>query len=420
MKDDEIRRIPSHKLFKNDKKSYKRLVALAVAFFQGDDFDINASPEDFSVKISYIDNEGDKITISSQDEFTEATEELIKCNQSKKLDKPRNQRSQYILRFEAYVLRKKEDFLKEAPDEFKASLREMEERLVKCEKASKMHRICKFRRCDPFQASAQRLTKLEGYQTEFKILLNLNRLKKCMEEDKEAAASMIFTLEAFITYLKNTVSTLKAHASKTTEMKDTSMCTEETKPSKSIIENVELPATLNEIEPGKPKKIMKTEKRCDKLAQQKREKMMSANLTKACSNMRRHRGIKCDGCGMVPIVGTRYHAKPDYDLCTKCFGINKSDVEFEVIETPKCKFMRKPQSAVKPIPATYPTKKKSCTDNLDPTFVHARHTCDGCMTTPIVGLRYNAINLKDYDLCSTCFTKCKDDDIAFECVELGM
>ena len=39
---------------------------------------------------------------------------------------------------------------------------------------------------------------------------------------------------------------------------------------------------------------------------------------------------------------------------------------------------------------------------FDPTFVHGFHTCDGCFTKPIVGIRHHAINKPDYDLCKTC------------------
>lgn len=52
-------------------------------------------------------------------------------------------------------------------------------------------------------------------------------------------------------------------------------------------------------------------------------------------------------------------------------------------------------------------------------FVHGRHTCDGCLTTPIVGKRYRATNLPDYDLCQYCFHNYKGSEIEFKPVELG-
>ena len=51
-------------------------------------------------------------------------------------------------------------------------------------------------------------------------------------------------------------------------------------------------------------------------------------------------------------------------------------------------------------------------------FIHGRHTCDGCLTTPIIGLRWHSTNLPDYDLCDRCKGNYKGDDIKFEAVEL--
>jgi hypothetical protein len=52
-------------------------------------------------------------------------------------------------------------------------------------------------------------------------------------------------------------------------------------------------------------------------------------------------------------------------------------------------------------------------------FIHGRHTCDGCLTTPIVGKRFHATNLPDYDLCADCHRNYSNEEIKFEEVELG-
>jgi hypothetical protein len=52
-------------------------------------------------------------------------------------------------------------------------------------------------------------------------------------------------------------------------------------------------------------------------------------------------------------------------------------------------------------------------------FIHGRHTCDGCLTTPIVGQRFHAMNMGDYDLCATCKENYKGAGIVFEAAELG-
>ncbi len=57
-------------------------------------------------------------------------------------------------------------------------------------------------------------------------------------------------------------------------------------------------------------------------------------------------------------------------------------------------------------------------DCFDPEFMHGRHTCDGCFTTPIVGYRFHAVNLPDYDLCYKCFKNYQGSDVFFQPEEL--
>lgn len=47
-------------------------------------------------------------------------------------------------------------------------------------------------------------------------------------------------------------------------------------------------------------------------------------------------------------------------------------------------------------------------------FIHARHTCDGCQKTPIIGTRYHATKIPNFDLCMTCFEKYEGDDLDFK------
>lgn len=47
-------------------------------------------------------------------------------------------------------------------------------------------------------------------------------------------------------------------------------------------------------------------------------------------------------------------------------------------------------------------------------FVHARHTCDGCSKSPILGTRHHATKIADFDLCATCFEKYEGEDLDFE------
>ena len=46
-------------------------------------------------------------------------------------------------------------------------------------------------------------------------------------------------------------------------------------------------------------------------------------------------------------------------------------------------------------------------------IVHARHACNGCTVTPIIGTRYHSTKLPNFDLCETCFTKYDGDKLSF-------
>lgn len=125
----------------------------------------------------------------------------------------------------------------------------------------------------------------------------------------------------------------------------------------------------------------------------------------------------CDGCQTKPIIGIRYHATnvPDFDLCQSCMkGHTNHSIQFcptefarDQIHQDRWKLMYNAQKGPKP----------NAADTPEP-FIHGRHTCDGCLTTPIIGLRYHAENLPDYDLCSKCVKNYKGNDIQFRPVEL--
>jgi len=64
------------------------------------------------------------------------------------------------------------------------------------------------------------------------------------------------------------------------------------------------------------------------------------------------------------------------------------------------------------------TSEAAASEEAGRPFIHGRHTCDGCLTTPIVGKRFHAVNMPDYDLCTNCMENYKGEEIKFEEAEL--
>jgi len=110
-----------------------------------------------------------------------------------------------------------------------------------------------------------------------------------------------------------------------------------------------------------------------------------------------HARHTCDGCGKSPIVGQRYHSTniPDFDLCLDCnMKCVLSDISFV-----------QAQDGVGDVPNRY--------EGFDSNFVHSRHTCDGCSSSPIVGYRWHSTNIPNYDICHKCKSKTVATDVFF-------
>ena len=151
----------------------------------------------------------------------------------------------------------------------------------------------------------------------------------------------------------------------------------------------------------------------------------------------------CDGCLTFPIIGDRFRSQTrmDHDLCSSCRHKYEGDDTFEVEELNRDRNMqqrwqRRFSDKVKAATLTEATADPSTQDKTCPPptegkeeetapllteerlFIHGRHTCDACLTTPIVGARFHAVNLPDYDLCANCHGNYKDSEIQFEEEEL--
>eukprot|EP00525_Craspedostauros_australis_P008727 CAMPEP_0198110358 /NCGR_PEP_ID=MMETSP1442-20131203/2361_1 /TAXON_ID= /ORGANISM="Craspedostauros australis, Strain CCMP3328" /LENGTH=1062 /DNA_ID=CAMNT_0043766365 /DNA_START=70 /DNA_END=3258 /DNA_ORIENTATION=+ len=82
--------------------------------------------------------------------------------------------------------------------------------------------------------------------------------------------------------------------------------------------------------------------------------------------------------------------------------------------------LTKKQPTKKPAPKPAPKAKEEAEEQKEEArpFIHGRHTCDGCLCTPVVGPRYHAVNVDDYDLCQKCFNNYRGSEITFASVEL--
>lgn len=84
----------------------------------------------------------------------------------------------------------------------------------------------------------------------------------------------------------------------------------------------------------------------------------------------------------------------------------KENQEVEELKNEKMKEI--PREGTTPA-STSQEKSIHIPDSFDPNFIHGRHTCDGCFSTPIIGYRFNAVNRSDYDLCHVCYKNYKGD-----------
>ena len=143
-----------------------------------------------------------------------------------------------------------------------------------------------------------------------------------------------------------------------------------------------------------------------------------------------HFCVKCDGCGMYPLIGKRYKCQtcPNFDFCEKCFEKNKESHKHEFKNIP---IFRRPRH-LHPMPYFFNRFEKfgkkleksktmgnifeeeekeeiknenNNNDNPAEKLIHFGVTCDGCGTFPIVGCRYKCAVCDDFDFCEECEKK---------------
>jgi hypothetical protein len=136
----------------------------------------------------------------------------------------------------------------------------------------------------------------------------------------------------------------------------------------------------------------------------------------------------CDGCRSSPIMGKRFRAinHPDFDLCEKCFStfdatgltFEETELEGDRIRQPAWQAAHRIEKRQAEAAKEEPPKEDTNEPEGSAPFIHGRHTCDSCLTTPIVGKRFHAVNLPDYDLCESCHSSYTGTAVRFLETEL--
>jgi len=101
----------------------------------------------------------------------------------------------------------------------------------------------------------------------------------------------------------------------------------------------------------------------------------------------------------------------------KTDGIYKGEGQMEKKQENISISTQKEVKAAKDVKEDHSNVMPAKTD-LNKSFIHGRHTCDGCLASPIIGIRYHALNLPDHDLCEMCIQKYTRKDVIFEPTEL--
>ena len=133
-----------------------------------------------------------------------------------------------------------------------------------------------------------------------------------------------------------------------------------------------------------------------------------------CQSPRMVHYFQCDGCGMLPLIGTRFTCPVclDYDLCSSCH--HRAGHEHRMLQVHKgivCDGCSKPLLG----------RRHMCTvclngasyDLCHECFVKSGHrhkmlevhqgvVCDSCGQEPLLGKRYKCRVCPDYDICAVC------------------
>jgi hypothetical protein len=142
-----------------------------------------------------------------------------------------------------------------------------------------------------------------------------------------------------------------------------------------------------------------------------------------------HTGVRCDGCQMNPIKGTRWKCQecPDFDLCQTCHaagihGDHHFDEIWQPVSTVPCQSTPSGGGGCFDLKSTDPEEaarldaqrrlidRELEVEKPKERFritgeVHTGVRCDECNMNPIRGTRWKCNICPNYDNCGTCFAK---------------
>ena len=92
----------------------------------------------------------------------------------------------------------------------------------------------------------------------------------------------------------------------------------------------------------------------------------------------------------------------------ECMGAPE---EYIAKEVKRLQIKRKVAAAMEARDAAERGDKQAAFERATRFGTHPGITCDGCLTSPIIGFRYNCSNCKNHDLCETCYDAWKGGEL---------
>lgn len=157
----------------------------------------------------------------------------------------------------------------------------------------------------------------------------------------------------------------------------------------------------------KEKIVFKLVKKYEKMLNKKSD--LKAGKSQESNNII-HENVRCDGCKVKSIKGYRYKCSvcPNFDLCERCEATTDHDHIFFKIKKPLDNQIESGDNIAFSQPENKNPKSRE--------QVHRRVCCDGCGMKPIIGNRYKCTVCPNFDFCQNCKEN-RNHDHSFNLIE---